>query len=91
MPLIWNINFTNTALKTISKFDKTTQIRIFKWLEERVSKGNNPRLWGKQLKGSILGDNWCYRIGDYRILCNIQDDKLIVAVVDVGHRKDIYE
>ena len=90
MRLNWTINFTNTAIKTLSKLDKKQASRIFTWLDERLNNCSNPRLWGKQLKGSKFGENWCYRVGNYRILCNINAGNLVVVVVEVDHRKQVY-
>ncbi len=81
MRSVWKINFTDTAIKSLSKLDKKITNKIFSWLDERIHACDNPRLWGKPLKGNKFGESWCYRIGDYRILCNIQDKKLIVAVI----------
>jgi mRNA interferase RelE/StbE len=91
MPLKWQIKFDDHALKQLKKLDRHDALRIIKYLEERILSGANPRLWGKQLKGSVLGDMWRYRIGDYRALCIIKDDEVIVYVVSVGHRKEVYE
>lgn len=87
----WKIEISDTALKQFSKLDKPIAKKIFKWLEERIYSNANPRLWGKQLKGSDLGDMWRYRIGDYRVLCLIKDNVVTVQIITVGHRKDIYD
>jgi mRNA interferase RelE/StbE len=86
----WKIEFTSTAIKSLSKLDKQVAQRIFTWLDERILVCNNPRLWGKQLQGSKFGENWCYQVGTYRILCNIEDHVLTVTVVEVDHRKQVY-
>lgn len=70
--------------------DKQTSKRLTTWISDRLISCTNPRLWGKPLQGSILGENWCYRVGDYRILCNIQDDNVLVIVAAIGHRKEVY-
>lgn len=88
--LNWKIEFTETAIKSLAKIDNLHAKRIFMWLDERINNCNNLRLWGKQLKGSKFGENWCYRVGNYRILSNIEDGKLVVAVVEVDHRKQVY-
>jgi mRNA interferase RelE/StbE len=79
-----------SAIKELNKLDKPTRKRINNWLEERILTTNNPRLWGKSLKGDSFGDYWCYRIGNYRILCVIKDDVVKVTVIKIGHRKEIY-
>ena len=71
------------------KLDKTARKRIVNYLEERVLVDGNPYKFGKPLKGNRSG-LWRYRVGDYRILCQIEENRLVVLVVAVGHRKDIY-
>ena len=63
---------------------------ILKFLHQRVAKLDDPRSIGKALHGSRLGEFWKYRVGDYRLICKIEDDRLIVLVLRVGHRKEIY-
>lgn len=77
------------AEKQITKLGKQIQKRIIKYLAE-VSKLENPRSRGKSLIGNLLGI-WRYRVGDYRILCKIKDEELIILVLEVGHRKNIYD
>ena len=64
--------------------------RVIAFLDERIQNSENPRLFGKVLTGD-LGEFWRYRTGDYRILCQIDDGELIVLVVKVGHRSDVYD
>jgi mRNA interferase RelE/StbE len=85
----WTYNFTERALKQVKKLDPQTQKRIIDFLEARIGGTENPRQWGKQLKGE-LNNIWRYRVGDYRILCQLQGEVLIVLVVDVAHRRDVY-
>jgi mRNA interferase RelE/StbE len=59
-------------------------------MDERIAGEDNPRDLGKALTGSILGAFWRYRIGDYRIICEIQDNKLCVLVVEIGNRREVY-
>ena len=76
------------AKQQFNKLDKPIQERISKYLL-KVAKLENPRSFGRALKGS-LGDFWRYRVGDYRIICHIHDDILQIEVVRVGHRRDVY-
>ena len=87
--MAWKIELSKTADKAIRKLDKPTAARILDTLEE-ISQLDNPRSRGKAMTGSLAG-LWRYRIGDYRAVCAIEDDTLVVLVVDVGHRKDIYK
>ncbi len=64
--------------------------RITAFLRERVATLDNPRALGQALQGSRLGHLWRYRVGDYRILCDIQDQHFIVLVVQIGHRREVY-
>jgi len=64
--------------------------RIVSFLADRVVQDDNPRQTGAALQGSELGSFWRYRVGDYRIICDIQDHKLVVLVVEIGHRREIY-
>ena len=86
---MWIIEWERKALKDAKKLDKTARKRIVNYLEERVLVDGNPYKVGKPLKGNKSG-LWRYRVGDYRILCQIEENRLVVLVVAVGHRKDIY-
>ncbi|NTV67911.1 MAG: type II toxin-antitoxin system RelE/ParE family toxin [Chlorobaculum sp.] len=83
----WTIEFTASAEKELAKLDKSGAKRILKYLRERVSV--DPRASGKALKGDHSG-LWRYRIGDYRVICDIYDETITVLVVRVGHRKEVY-
>lgn len=91
MNLVWKIEYLPSAIKELNKLDKSTRKRINDWLEERILTATNPRLWGKSLKGSEFGDYWCYRIGNYRVLCLIREEVVRVSVVKIGHRREIYD
>ena len=83
------VSITKTAKKSLEKLDRTIQKMILDFLSE-LKILDNPRIKGKSLKGN-LKEYWRYRVGDYRILSKIIDDELIILVIDIGHRKDIYE
>ena len=85
----WTINYTKTSEKQLRRLDKQTTLRIMDFLRERVATSGTPRAVGKALSGS-LGDYWCYRVGDYRVICDIQDSTLCVLVVQIGNRREIY-
>lgn len=88
--MVWQIEFTETSLKQLKKIDRTVAKRIIEFMKIRISTQQDPRISGKALQGKSLGTYWRYRVGDYRIICDIQEQKLIVLVLEVGHRKDIY-
>jgi len=86
--LAWRIEFTGSARKQLKKLDKDEARLVLSFLRERVAPLEDPRQLGKPLKGQSA-ELWRYRAGDYRIVCDIQDEKVLVLVVRVGHRKDI--
>lgn len=88
--MAWLIEFDEAAKADLAKLDKPIAKRITKFLRERVIGLDDPRSIGEALKGSQLGDFWKYRVGDYRIITEIQDKKLRVFVVKVGNRRDVY-
>jgi mRNA interferase RelE/StbE len=85
----WRIEITRTAEKQIAKLDRDAQKSIQSFLRERLVPAEDPRRWGKPLHGEKRG-LWRYRVGDYRLICDIQDEKITVLVLEVGHRKDVY-
>jgi mRNA interferase RelE/StbE len=85
--MAWKIEFAESAAKALGKLDKTMANRIIKFLKERVEP--NPKSVGEALQGN-LAPLWRYRVGDYRIICDISDTTLVVTIVKIGHRKDIY-
>jgi mRNA interferase RelE/StbE len=88
--LAWKINYTETALKQLRKLDRSTARRLIDFMAERIGPQTNPRAQGKALRGPEFSSLWRYRVGDYRILCDIQDGTLCVLVIEVGHRREIY-
>lgn len=85
----WIYKFDQRALKELKKPGKQAQQEIVAYLDERVANEADPRRFGKGLKADLVG-LWRYRVGDFRILCQIVDGELLVLVVAVGHRKDVY-
>jgi mRNA interferase RelE/StbE len=87
--LAWQIEFTPEAEKQLSKLDRQSAKRIINFLSERIAPIEDPRTVGKSLRG-VLREFWRYRVGDYRIICKLEDDRLLVLVVRVAHRKEVY-
>ena len=85
----WVYRFDDRALKELRKLGKPAQRDIIAYLDERIAGDGDPRCFGKGLKADLAGV-WRYRVGDYRILCQIRDAELLVLVVATGHRRDIY-
>lgn len=88
--MIWSIEFEREAEKELRKLDRQVALRIVKFLRERVAVLDEPRSIGQALVGSSLGDYWKYRVGDYRIIVDIQDARLCVLVVRIGNRREVY-
>lgn len=87
--MAWKIEITRAAEKQIVKLHRPDQQAIIRFLRQRVASAEDPRQWGKPLHGDKQG-LWRYRVGDYRLICDIQDEKITVLVLAVGHRKDVY-
>lgn len=87
--MAWTIDYTDTAKGQLRKLDKQTARRIMDFMDERVAGLENLRSTGKSLTGP-LGGLWRYRVGDYRVICDLQDAALRVLVVQVGNRREIY-
>jgi len=88
--MAYSVELSAEVARELVKLDRQQAKRILKFLYERVAKLDDPRSIGKALHGSRLGEFWKYRVGDYRLICKIEDDRLIVLVLRVGHRKEIY-
>ena len=88
--MAWLIKFDDKAKKDLAAIDKAVAKRITKFLRERVSQLDDPRSIGEALKGSTLGAFWKYRVGDYRIISDIEDGALRVLVVRIGNRREVY-
>lgn len=88
--MAWRIEFESTAARELKKLDAEAARRILKFLRERVVPSDDPRRIGKPLKGSRLGTFWRYRIGDYRLVVQIDDGAVCVLVLRVAHRREVY-
>ena len=88
--MAWRIEYDPGAEKDLSKLDRPIAQRIIKFLGQRVANLEDPRSIGEALKGSKLGNLWKYRVGDYRIIAEIQDHIVSIYVVQIGDRKEVY-
>lgn len=88
--MVWWIELDDAAKKDLAALDKQVSRRIVTFLRKRLAPQNDPRAIGEPLKGSRLGEFWKYRVGDYRIIANIEDDRLHILVVRIGNRKEVY-
>ena len=87
--MAWTVEVSDYAEKQLCKLDKPIQKRLLDWLEDRIEGCKNPRHFGEPLRGEMAG-LWRYRIGDYRVICEIQDKQLVVLALAIGHRREIY-
>ena len=88
--MAWKIELSGRAERDIDDLDAQIARRILKFLRERIAPLEDPRSIGQSLQGSEFGGLWRYRVGDYRIICEIQDNTIVVLVLHVGHRREIY-
>ena len=86
----WIYRFDQRALKELKNLDHQSQKEIISYLDDRIAGHNDPRRFGKSLKANLAG-LWRYRVGNYRILCQIKDHELVVLIISVGHRKNVYD
>lgn len=88
--MVWQISVSETAEKQLGKLDRQVAQRIKSFLRERVALLDNPRSIGEALKGSELGEFWKYRVGDWRLICEIQDKQILITVLSLGNRREVY-
>jgi mRNA interferase RelE/StbE len=88
--LAWQIELDDAAKKDLAKLDKPVAKRITAFIRERLAVLDDPRSIGDALKGSRLGELWKYRVGDYRIIADIEDGALKILVVKIGNRREVY-
>ncbi len=85
----YNVEYTAGAIKNLKKLDRHTQALIIGWIEKNLINCENPRQHGKSLTANRSGQ-WRYRVGDYRLICEIEDDKIVILILSIGHRREIY-
>ena len=88
--MTWKVEWDDRAKKELRKLDVPVQKEILKYLRTRLEGSKDPRIFGQSLSGNKQG-LWRYRIGNYRLICKLEDHTLIIFVVGVGHRKEVYE
>ena len=88
--LAWQIEFDPDALKELKRLDRPVQIRLVAFLRDRLAPLDDPRSFGEALSGARLGSYWKYRVGDWRIVCDIQDQRVVVRVLRLGNRREVY-
>ncbi len=88
--MAYRVEYTSAALKQLKKMDRFDALLIVSWIDKNLEGCEDPRVHGKGLTANHAGE-WRYRVGSYRILCVIQDNRLVIEVFSVGHRSTIYE
>ncbi|KIH70682.1 type II toxin-antitoxin system RelE family toxin [Salinicoccus roseus] len=88
--MTYKVVYEKRAVKSLSKIDKNQQRLIIAWIEKNLQNTSDPKQHGKSLKGQ-LKDYWRYRVGNYRLLAEINQDEVKIIVINIGHRKDIYK
>ena len=87
--MAWTVEFQKSAAKQLRALDRTVQRRILTYFRSRVLAADDPRKLGTALTGD-KGGLWRYRIGDYRAICKLEEERLVVLVLEVGHRREVY-
>lgn len=88
--MVWKIEFDVDVEKDLKKLGYPAQKKIIKYLKEKIAPAYNPCLFGKPLTGNLSG-LWRYRVGDYRIIAKIEKEIFVILVIEVGHRKNVYD
>ena len=88
--MAWRIEFEPDAARELRKLDRPVQQRLLGFLRLRVAPLEDPRAVGEALAGQRLGAFWKYRVGDWHLICDIQDERIVVRVLRVGHRREAY-
>jgi mRNA interferase RelE/StbE len=89
MRAVWQVEFDRDAARDLRKLGADAQKLVLKYLRERIAVSGDPRRFGHALTGDLKGF-WRYQVGDYRIVASIEDDRFVVLVVTVGHRREVY-
>lgn len=87
---MYKVRFEKNAQKSLKKMDDQQSKIILAWINKHLVNCSNPRSFGKPLVGNHKG-KWRYRIGDYRLMCNINDSTVTILMLEIAHRKDIYK
>lgn len=88
--MVWRVEFTDNARRQLRKLHPEVQSRLLRFLRERVASADDPRVLASKLTGDLSG--YCrFRVGDYRLICRVDDGLLTVLVISVGHRKLVYQ
>lgn len=88
--MAWTVELSQSAAKDLAKLDALPRTRVLQFLNARLEECENPRAPGRALRGSEFGELWRYRVGDYRIIATLDDDRTRVLVLRIRHRREVY-
>jgi len=88
--MAWRIELSAHAERNLDELDSQPRKRILKFAFERLARLDDPRSIGQALLGQRFGELWRYRVGDYRLICQIRNEELVIIVVKIGHRSEVY-
>lgn len=88
--MTWRIKYIESAQRQLSKLDRQVAVRVLDYMDQRVAVLSDPRALGKNLSGPKVGAYWRYRVWDVRVICDIRDQEILILVVEVGHRREVY-
>jgi mRNA interferase RelE/StbE len=88
--MAWRIEVSDSAAKQLRKLDPQVARRILSFLRDRIAPLDNPRSLGEALRGKDLGDFWKYRVGDWRIIADLDDGVMLITVIRLGNRREVY-
>lgn len=86
----YKVIYSKDAIKSMKKLEKGQRFLLYSWIENNLVNTTTPRSTGKALKGASK-DYWRYRVGNYRIIANIQDMEITILIINIGHRREIYK
>ncbi len=88
--MAWRVELAESAAKQLRKLDPQVSRRILSFLRDRVAMLDDPRSIGEALRGKDFGDFWKYRVGDWRIIADLEDSVMLITVIRIGNRRDVY-
>lgn len=88
--MAWTVEVKPEALRQIKRLDAGARRLVMRYIDERIAASDDPRAFGHALVGDLKG-LWRYRVGDLRLICSIEDEQLLVLLVKVGHRREVYD
>ena len=88
--MAWTVEFLPEAAREQRKLDRQVAAWLLRFLDQRIRRAEDPRSIGEPVRGERFGAYWKYRVGDYRLICRIQDQQVVVTVVRIGHRRDVF-